>query len=60
MKKMSALLLALLSGCYYDGYDRHVALAPHLPPVTLDEAERMAAAVVSEATMLELVDQRGA
>jgi hypothetical protein len=60
MKKMSAILLALLSGCYFEGYDRHAALAPMPPPVTRDEAERMAAAGVSEATMLELVGQRGA
>jgi hypothetical protein len=60
MKKMCAVLLALLPGCYYEGYERRAAPAPLPPPVTRDEAERMSAAGVSEATLLELVDQRGA
>jgi hypothetical protein len=57
---MWPVLLALVSGCYYEGYERHVGLAPVPPPLTHEEVERMAAAGVSEATLLELVDLRGA
>ncbi len=62
MKKntMLALALALLSGCFYETYDRRAMSPPIPPPVTRDEMERLSAAGVSEATMLELVDQRGA
>jgi hypothetical protein len=60
MKKMMwPILLGLLSGCYYEGYERRVALAPVPPPVTAQEAERMAAAGVSEAVLLEQIDMRG-
>ena len=60
MKKVWPLCLALLSGCFYETYDRRAISPPLPPPVTRDEMERMAAAGVSEPTMLELVERRGA
>ena len=59
MKKLWPIGLALLAGCFYETYERRLP-PPMPPPVTRDETERMAAAGVSEATMLELVEQRGA
>ena len=57
---MLALGVALLGGCFYERYDRHVMGPPGPPPVTRDEMERMAAAGVSDPVMLEVVEQRGA
>lgn len=63
MKKWTALALpafwVLLGGCYTEVYREPVAV-PAGPPVTREEVERLAAAGVSEAVILELVEQRGA
>jgi hypothetical protein len=60
MKKMlTALSLLLLAGCFYEVRDRR-AMAPAAPPLTRGEVEKMAAAGVSDAVILETVDHRGA
>ena len=59
-KKLFVLgLAALLSGCYYPGYAVR-RVAPVDPPVSREEAERLASAGVSEPVIIELVEKRGA
>jgi hypothetical protein len=60
MKKLLPICLAALSGCFIESYDRRVISGPVDPPVTRDEAERLAAAGVSEPALIELIEQRGA
>ncbi len=60
MARLAVLLLASLAlgGCIV--YDRNPVEAPPGPPVTRDEAERLAAAGISEPVIVELVEKRGA
>jgi hypothetical protein len=57
-KALACAALAL-AGCYTEVY-REPAAVPAGPPLTREEVERLAAAGVSEAVILELVEQRGA
>ncbi len=59
MKKLLPICILALSGCIYERYDDRRA-APGAPPLTRDEAERLAAAGVAEPTMVEIIEQRGA
>ena len=56
---LCVLALAALSGCYYPSYAVR-RVAPSDPPVSREEAERLAAAGVSEPVITELIDKRGA
>ncbi len=58
--RKAALVLALagLGGCIV--HDHAPAQAPPGPPLTRSEAERLAAAGVSEPVMVELIEKRGA
>jgi hypothetical protein len=65
MKTLLGLGLALLSGCVYGGGYEPVVVtrpagAPAAPPLTSTEVERMAAAGVAEAVILDVVAARGA
>lgn len=60
MKNALPLALLALAGCVYESYGRRLAAGPTAPPVTREEAERMAAAGVSEPAMVEIIEQRGA
>lgn len=56
---LCVLLLAGLSGCYYQGYAvRHVG--PAEPPLSREEVERLTNAGVSEPVVVEMVEKRGA
>lgn len=57
MKKWMPLLALALSGCFY-GHRR--APAPVEPPLSREEAERLSAAGISDAVILEEVERRGA
>jgi len=59
MKKLLPICVLALSGCIYERYDARRA-GPVTPPLTRDEAERLAAAGVAEPTMVEILEQRGA
>ncbi|HVE39001.1 MAG TPA: hypothetical protein VNM14_03880 [Planctomycetota bacterium] len=60
MKTMLCILaLVGLSGCYYPSYAVR-RVAPVDPPVTREEAERLASAGVSEPVVTELIEKRGA
>jgi hypothetical protein len=60
MKKMlCVLLLAGLSGCYYQGYAVR-RVAPAEPPLSREEVERLANAGVSEPVVVEMIEKRGA
>ena len=59
MKKMTPAILLILSGCFYETYDRR-AVAPAPPPLTAPEVQKLAEAGVSEPVILEAIDQRGA
>lgn len=50
--------VAALGGCIV--HDSAAPQAPAGPPLTRDEAERLAAAGVSEPVMVELIEKRGA
>lgn len=53
------LLLAGLSGCFYEGYAMRRAVPPE-PPLSREEVERLAGAGVSETVISEMVEKRGA
>jgi hypothetical protein len=56
---MCVLALAALSGCYYPSYAVR-KVTPSEPPVSREEAERLASAGVSEPVVTELIEKRGA
>jgi hypothetical protein len=60
MKKMlCVLLLAGLSGCYYQGYAVR-RIVPAEPPLSREEVERLTNAGVSEPVVVEMIEKRGA
>jgi hypothetical protein len=58
MKMFAAVLFLASTGCIYH---RHpVEPMPNSPPLPRDEAQRLAAAGVSEPVLIELIEKRGA
>src|SRR5688572_3510591 len=59
MRKMLAcVLLAALTGCYYQGYAVRKVVNSD-PPLSKEEVERLASAGVSDPVLLEMVEKRG-
>jgi len=56
---LCVLLLAGLSGCYYQGYAVR-RVGPAEPPLSREEVERLATAGVSEPVVVEMIEKRGA
>jgi hypothetical protein len=56
---LCVLLLAGLSGCYYQGYAVR-RVGPAEPPLSREEVERLATAGVSEPVVAEMIEKRGA
>lgn len=61
MKKwMCVLALAVLGGCYTPAGYVVRRMAPAEPPVSKEEAQRLASAGVSDSVITELIEKRGA
>lgn len=58
MKKTLPALLLILSGCFYETYERR-GVNPPAPPLTAQDVRKLSEAGVSEAVILETIDQRG-
>lgn len=57
---LCVLLMAGLSGCFYEGYAVRRVAGPSDPPLTREEVERLSTAGVSEPVVAEMIEKRGA